>query len=439
MIGDDNYKYDFEDSNDHYWQSNDFWGEYNKTKTEKAEKYNPSVEEKQKLLNLIQKEKTEEKKKIVKPHINIGVIGHEGHGKTTVVKALLHSTDPNNKLAKWRVKDINHTPTVDADSYEFETAKLAVTCFDLPGSVRYTKNTFVGLSQLDAVILVIDASNGPMPQTREHIILARCAEVKNIIVYLNKTDLIKDDDLRDLVEMETRDMLTQYEFNGDNVKIISGSAKRFLMGFESTTIKALLGEINKLEVPKRDDDSSFLMSITKVISKSGGVVVTGTVKKGTLKQGEEVFVDGKTSIKCNSIQTFRRPITEAKAGENIAILCEGLKPTDITRGQVISKDNKVKLYSEFEAEVYVLSKDEGGRRTPFRSDYVPQFYFGAFDSPGKVEITAIKGKKSPFLAEPGENVSMKIKMLRPFILSKDMRVTIRDGQKTIGAGKVTKV
>jgi len=392
-------------------------------------------ETKEKLLNLMQTRKKETAKKIIKdkPHINIGCIGHASHGKTSIMNAILSQT--------LGVKSkTNPEPTKDVISKEFETPKLRVTFFDLPGDIKYTKNMFVGLSQLDAVILVVDASNGPMPQTREHIILARLVEIKKIFVFLNKIDLVHDDDLCDLVEMEVRDMLTQYEFNGDNVRVIWGSMKNWVKG-ELIPIKNLIAEINKMEVPERHNDESFLMQISKVIPKNGNVVITGTIKKGELKESDEVTIlnSNPITIKCNSIQTFCRPITKAKAGDNIAIYCDGLKETDIERGQLVIKGTKMGLHTAFEASTYLLSKDEGGRRTPFKNNYIPQFYFGSFDSPGTIEITAIEGKKSPLIAEPGENISIKVTLKKSFPLAKDMRVTIRDGQRTIGAGKINKV
>lgn len=398
---------------------------------------NPYDIEKEKFLEIMKKTEIKQSKvKKEKPHINIGGIGHLGHGKTTLMHALLLTAGIKDK--------VRPSSTIDVKSVPFETNKYNITYFDCPGDTRYTKNMFVGASQLDTAILVVDASNGPMPQTREHIILARMAGIKNIIVFLNKTDLINDAELCDLVEMEVRDMLTQYEFNGDSVSIISGTALLAMRGTSPASIKRLINTIDKLVVPERQTND-FEMQIAKIVPKNGGVVAIGTIKNGILKEGEEIYAIGKWNQKlnCKFLESFCNRIPEAKAGDNIGIFFEGITASDIERGQILTKNKKAEVFTKFEAETYILSKDEGGRRAPFKDYYTPQFYFGSFDSPGTVEIGAViesgKTKKKVEFIEPGENVLIKVELKQPFPLLKNMRVTIRDGQKTIGAGKISKI
>jgi elongation factor Tu len=341
-----------------------------------------------------------------KKHINLGTIGHAGHGKTTLMAAIALATIKQKKPKATKPKQ-----TLDYSCIEYETDKLHISHFDCPGDDKYTKNMFNGLSQVDTVILVVDASNGPMPQTREHIILANCARIKSIIVFLNKIDLVNDLELCDLIEMETRDMLTQYEFNGDNVQVIRGSALKALQGQAGWEMKNLIGYINKLAVPEREN-KSFLMPISKVIPRKNGVIVTGTIKSGVVNESDEILIHGKNPQKviCKSIESFKKPIKKASAGDNIAILIENLSKDDVERGQLLSKEKEIKIYSKFEAETYILSKDEGGRRTPFIDGYIPQFYFKTFDSPGKIKILN-KDKKS---ITPGENANIQVELSNPF-------------------------
>ena len=385
-----------------------------------------------------------------KPHVNVGTIGHVDHGKTTLTAAL---TSVLSKLYGGEAKaydQIDAAPeekargiTINTAHVEYETKNRHYAHVDCPGHADYVKNMITGAAQMDGAILVVSAADGPMPQTREHILLARQVGVPYIIVYMNKCDMVDDAELLELVEMEVRELLDKYEFPGDATPIIHGSAKLALEGDKSE-----LGEGSILKLaealdtyipqPERAIDGAFLMPVEDVFSISGrGTVVTGRVERGVLKVGEEIEIVGITPTQkttCTGVEMFRKLLDQGQAGDNVGILLRGTKREDVQRGQVLCKPGSVKPHTHFTAEIYVLSKDEGGRHTPFFNNYRPQFYFRTTDVTGAVELA-----KDKEMVMPGDNVSITVKLINPIAMEEGLRFAIREGGRTVGAGVVAKI
>jgi elongation factor Tu len=385
-----------------------------------------------------------------KPHVNVGTIGHVDHGKTTLTAAI---TTVLSKMFGGEAKaydQIDAAPeekargiTINTAHVEYETKNRHYAHVDCPGHADYVKNMITGAAQMDGAILVCSAADGPMPQTREHILLARQVGVPYIIVFLNKCDMVDDAELLELVEMEVRELLSKYEFPGDDVPIIHGSAKLALEGD-----KGELGEMaimkladaldNYIPEPKRAIDGAFLMPIEDVFSISGrGTVVTGRIERGIVKVGEEIEIVGiKDTVKtiCTGVEMFRKLLDQGQAGDNVGILLRGTKREDVERGQVLAKPGSILPHTDFECEVYVLSKDEGGRHTPFFNNYRPQFYFRTTDVTGAVTLP-----EGTEMVMPGDNVKMVVALINPIAMEQGLRFAIREGGRTVGAGVVAKV
>ena len=385
-----------------------------------------------------------------KPHVNVGTIGHVDHGKTTLTAAL---TSVLSKLFGGQAMaydQIDAAPeekargiTINTAHVEYETKNRHYAHVDCPGHADYIKNMITGAAQMDGAILVVSAADGPMPQTREHILLARQVGVPYIIVYMNKCDMVDDAELLELVEMEVRELLDKYEFPGDATPIIHGSAKLALEGDKSE-----LGEGSILKLaealdtyipqPKRAIDGPFLMPVEDVFSISGrGTVVTGRVERGVIKVGEEIEIVGITPTQktvCTGVEMFRKLLDQGQAGDNVGILLRGTKREEVQRGQVLCKPGSVKPHTHFTAEIYVLSKEEGGRHTPFFNNYRPQFYFRTTDVTGAVELA-----KDKEMVMPGDNVSITVKLINPIAMEEGLRFAIREGGRTVGAGVVAKI
>ena len=387
-----------------------------------------------------------------KPHVNVGTIGHVDHGKTTLTAAILHALDLDGQKVRLRkVDDIDSAPeekargiTIALSHNEYETAARHYAHIDAPGHADYIKNMITGAAQMDGAILVVAATDGVMPQTREHILLAKQVGVPKIIVFLNKVDMVDDPDLIDLVEEEVRELLTKYDYDGEKVPVIRGSALKALDGKskDDEEVKKIL-ELTKaideyIPVPVRETDKPFLMPIEDIFSIEGrGTVVTGRIERGVVKIGEEVEIVGikdtsKTTI--TGIEMFNKQLDTGEAGDNAGLLLRGLKKEDVHRGQVLAKPGSVTPHTEFEAEVYILSKEEGGRHTPFFSGYKPQFYMRTTDVTG--DVTLAEGTE---MVMPGDTVTFKVKLVSPIALEEKQRFAIREGGKTVGAGVVTKV
>ncbi|KUK84204.1 MAG: Elongation factor Tu [Microgenomates bacterium 39_6] len=394
-----------------------------------------------------------EKFERTKPHLNIGTIGHVDHGKTTLTAAITKvlSNQPGNKTEAFDFNQIDKAPeeqergiTIDISHVEYETEKRHYAHIDCPGHADFVKNMITGAAQMDGAILVVSAADGPMPQTREHILLARQVNVPSIVVFLNKIDLVDDEELVDLVEVEIRELLNKYKFDGDKTPIIRGSALKALEtdGKDEKWAKSILELMEAVDThipePQRDTDKPFSMAIEDVFSIKGrGTVVTGRVERGVLKVNEEVEIVGlrdtqKTVV--TGIEMFRKSLDEARAGDNVGILLRGIEKDDVERGQVIAKPGTITPHTEFEAEVYILTKEEGGRHTPFFSGYRPQFYLGTTDVTG--EVTLPEGTE---MVMPGDNVNVKAKLITPIAAEKGLRFALREGGKTVGAGVITKV
>jgi elongation factor Tu len=395
-----------------------------------------------------------EKKKFErkKPHVNVGTIGHIDHGKTTLTAAIIHVLNFKGLVEKVEgVDQIDNAPeerargiTIALHHSEYESEKRHYAHIDAPGHADYIKNMITGAAQMDGAILVVSAADGPMPQTREHILLARQVGVPAIIVFLNKVDQVSDPELIDLVENEVRELLTKYQFPGNEVPVIRGSALAALnaKSIDDPACKPILDLVAAMDSyipdPVREIDKPFLMPIEDVFSIEGrGTVVTGRVERGVLKLNEEVEVVGlrptqKTVV--TGIEMFNKTLDEAQAGDNVGILLRGLKKEDVERGQVVAKPGSVTPHTEFEAEVYILTKEEGGRHTPFFSGYKPQFYIRTTDVTG--EVTLPQGIE---MVMPGDNVNLTIKLIAPVALEEKQRFAIREGGKTVGAGVVTKI
>jgi elongation factor Tu len=387
-----------------------------------------------------------------KPHVNIGTIGHVDHGKTTLTAAItkvLHDKYP--QLNESRAFDqIDNAPeerqrgiTINISHVEYQTEKRHYAHVDAPGHADYIKNMITGAAQMDGAILVCSAADGPMPQTREHILLARQVGVPYIVVYMNKCDMVDDEELLELVEMEIRELLSKYEFPGDDIPIIKGSALKALQGDQSD-----IGEPSILRLaealdtyipePKRALDGAFLMPVEDVFSISGrGTVVTGRVERGIIKVGEEIEIVGiKPTLKttCTGVEMFRKLLDQGQAGDNVGVLLRGTKREEVERGQVLAKPGSITPHTKFTAEIYVLGKDEGGRHTPFFQGYRPQFYFRTTDVTGAVELPA-----GTEMVMPGDNVSITVNLINPIAMEEGLRFAIREGGRTVGAGVVAKI
>ncbi|WWO98839.1 MAG: elongation factor Tu [Candidatus Dasytiphilus stammeri] len=383
-----------------------------------------------------------------KPHINVGTIGHVDHGKTTLTAAITTVLSKYYGGAAYSFYQIDNAPeekargiTINTSHVEYDTSMRHYAHVDCPGHADYVKNMITGAAQMDGAILVVAATDGPMPQTREHILLARQVGVPYIIVFINKCDMVDDEELLELVEMEVRDLLSQYDFPGETTPIVHGSALKALEGdrnWEEKIIE-LAGHLDTyIPEPKRDIEKPFLLPIEDVFSISGrGTVVTGRVEQGIIKIGDEVEIVGiRDTVKsiCTGVEMFRKLLDEGRAGENIGILLRGIKREDIERGQVLAKPNSIKPHAKFEAEVYILNKDEGGRHTPFFNGYRPQFYFRTTDVTGTIELP-----KEVEMVMPGDNIKMLVNLIHPIAMDEGLRFAIREGGRTVGAGLVTKV
>jgi elongation factor Tu len=383
-----------------------------------------------------------------KPHVNIGTIGHVDHGKTTLTAAITSVLAKSGKAQAKKYDEIDAAPeekergiTINTAHVEYETDQRHYAHVDCPGHADYVKNMITGAAQMDGAILVVSSADGPMPQTREHILLARQVGVPSIVVFMNKVDMVDDKDLLDLVEMEVRELLSKYEFPGDAIPIVKGSALKALEG-SSDHEKAILDLMTAVDeyipTPERPKDQPFLMPIEDVFNIEGrGTVATGRVERGVLKKMEEVEIVGirptaKTTV--TDIEMFRKLLDSAEAGDNVGVLLRGVKKDDIERGQVIAKPGTIKPHKKFKAEVYVLSKDEGGRHTPFFSNYRPQFYFRTTDVTGTIKLP-----EGVEMVMPGDNVSIEVDLITPIAMEKTIRFAIREGGRTVGAGRVADI
>ena len=386
-----------------------------------------------------------------KPHLNIGTIGHVDHGKTTLTAAITKYLAKKG-FAEFRAFDsIDNAPeekergvTINISHVEYETEKRHYAHVDCPGHADYIKNMISGAAHMDGTILVVAASDGPMPQTREHILLARQVQVPYVVVFLNKVDLVDDPELLDLVELELRELLSQYEFPGDAIPIIRGSALKALEAEDMASpdvkcIEELMKAVDEyIPEPKRDTDKSFLMSVGDVFIISGrGTVVTGRVDRGIIKVGEEVEIIGiRPTIKTvvTGVEMFRKTLDEGRAGDDVGLLLRGIKREEVERGQVVAKPASITPHTKFEAAVYVLTKEEGGRHTPFFSGYRPQFYFRTTDVTGVATLP-----EGVEMVMPGDNVKMTVELIMPIAMEEQLRFAIREGGRTVGAGVVSKV
>ena len=389
-----------------------------------------------------------------KPHVNIGTIGHVDHGKTTTTAAITKYLGLLGKAQYTAYDQIDGAPeerergiTINTAHVEYETENRHYAHVDCPGHADYVKNMITGAAQMDGAILVVSAADGPMPQTREHILLARQVGVKYIVVYLNKCDMVDDPELLELVEMEVRDLLSQYEFPGDEIPIIKGSSLKVL---ESTStdpndpvyapMKELMDAVDSyIPTPDRPTDGAFLMPVEDVFTITGrGTVATGRVERGVIKVNDEVEIVGlskeakKTVI--TGVEMFRKLLDQAEAGDNIGVLLRGIQRTEIERGQVIAKPGTIHPHTKFKAEVYILTKEEGGRHTPFFNGYRPQFYFRTTDVTGVIELPA-----GTEMVMPGDNITMKIELITPIAIEKGLRFAIREGGRTVGSGIVADI
>jgi elongation factor Tu len=384
-----------------------------------------------------------------KPHLNIGTIGHIDHGKTTLTAAItkvLHDKDPSTTYTSF--DEIDKAPeerergiTISIAHVEYETPNRHYAHVDCPGHADYIKNMITGAAQMDGAILVVAATDGPMPQTREHVLLARQVGVPSIVVALNKADMVDDEEILELVELEVRELLNEYEFPGDDTPIVRVSALKALEGDESWTPKIVeLMEAVDTHIPEptRDIDKPFLMPIEDVFSITGrGTVVTGRVERGVVHVNDEVAIVGikdTTKTVCTGVEMFRKLLDEGQAGDNIGALLRGTKKEDVERGQVLAKPNSITPHTNFQAQVYVLNKNEGGRHTPFFVNYRPQFYFRTTDITGS--ITLPDGVE---MVMPGDNIDMTVELIAPIAMEEGLRFAIREGGRTVGAGRVTKI
>jgi len=385
-----------------------------------------------------------------KPHVNVGTIGHVDHGKTTLTAAIT-KVMAEIRGGEFKAYDqIDNAPeerergiTIATAHVEYESDKRHYAHVDCPGHADYVKNMITGAAQMDGAILVVSAADGPMPQTREHILLSRQVGVPYILVYMNKADMVDDAELLELVEMEVRELLSSYDFPGDDTPIVIGSAKLALEGDTSEigvpSIVKLVDEMDRyIPEPERAIDGAFLMPVEDVFSISGrGTVVTGRIERGVVKVGDEVEIVGiraTTKTTCTGVEMFRKLLDQGQAGDNVGVLLRGTKREEVERGQVLCKPGSIKPHTKFEAEVYVLSKDEGGRHTPFFSNYRPQFYFRTTDVTGAVDLP-----EGVEMVMPGDNVKMTVSLINPIAMDEGLRFAIREGGRTVGAGVVAKV
>ncbi|MFT5390298.1 MAG: elongation factor Tu [Gammaproteobacteria bacterium] len=391
-----------------------------------------------------------EKFQRTKPHVNVGTIGHVDHGKTTLTAAITRVMAAAYGGDAKAFAEIDNAPeerargiTIATAHVEYESSARHYAHVDCPGHADYVKNMITGAAQMDGAILVVSAADGPMPQTREHILLARQVGVPYIVVYLNKCDMVDDEELLELVEMEVRELLDKYEFPGDDTPLIRGSALKALEGDTSEigepSIVALAAALDSyIPEPERAIDGAFLMPVEDVFSISGrGTVATGRVERGIVKVGEEVEIVGvKATVRttCTGVEMFRKLLDEGVAGDNIGVLLRGVKREDIERGQVLAKPGSITPHTYFEAEIYVLSKEEGGRHTPFFNGYRPQFYFRTTDVTGSVELP-----EGIEMVMPGDNVQVKARLIAPIAMEEGLRFAVREGGRTVGAGVVAKV
>ena len=385
-----------------------------------------------------------------KPHVNIGTIGHVDHGKTTLTAAItkvmadagradFSAYDQIDKAPEERERGI----TISTAHVEYETENRHYAHVDCPGHADYVKNMITGAAQMDGAILVVNAADGPMPQTREHILLARQVGVPALVVYLNKVDQVDDAELLELVDLEIRELLTSYEFPGDDIPIVKGSALAALEGRDEeigvNSINALMAEVDKyIPQPERPKDQPFLMPIEDVFSISGrGTGVTGRIERGVVKVGEEIEIVGlkdTTKTTCTGVEMFRKLLDQGEAGDNVGVLLRGTKREEVERGQVLSAPGSIKPFKKFKAEAYVLTKEEGGRHTPFFSNYRPQFYFRTTDVTGSVELPS-----GTEMVMPGDNIAMTVELIQPIAMDEGLRFAIREGGRTVGAGVVSSI
>ena len=385
-----------------------------------------------------------------KPHCDIGTIGHVDHGKTTLTAAITKVLAESGKANFTAYDQIDKAPeekargiTINTAHVEYETDKRHYAHVDCPGHADYVKNMITGAAQMDGAILVVSAADGPMPQTREHILLARQVGVPAIVVYLNKVDMVDDEELLELVELEVRELLTKYGFPGDDIPIVKGSALAALEGRDEAVgraqIMSLMAAVDSyIPQPERAVDLPFLMPIEDVFSISGrGTVVTGRVERGMVKVGEEVEIVGiKPTVKttCTGVEMFRKLLDQGQAGDNVGILLRGTKRDDVERGQVLCKPGSITPHTKFKGEVYILTKEEGGRHTPFFSNYRPQFYFRTTDVTGSIKLP-----EGTEMVMPGDNVAMEVDLIAPIAMEKGLRFAIREGGRTVGAGVVADI
>lgn len=387
-----------------------------------------------------------------KPHVNVGTIGHIDHGKTTTTAAIL-AVQTAKGLAKFKsysdiakggtVRDDTKTVTIAVSHVEYETATRHYAHIDCPGHADYIKNMITGAAQMDGAILVVSAADGPMPQTREHILLAKQVNVPALVVFLNKCDLVDDEELLELVEMEVRDLLTKYEFPGDDITIVRGNAKGALDNPADPKFNECIGHLmdaldKDVPEPQRENDKPMLMAIEDVFSIEGrGTVVTGRIEQGVLKVGDKLQLLGLTDpveTVCTGVEMFQKTLDQGQAGDNVGVLLRGIRKEDVQRGQVLAKPGSIKPHSKFECQVYVLSKEEGGRHTPFFSGYRPQFYFRTTDVTGEAKLMG-----GAEMCMPGDNVQMEVTLGKPIAMVENVRFAIREGGKTVGSGVVVKI
>jgi elongation factor Tu len=385
-----------------------------------------------------------------KPHLNVGTVGHVDHGKTTLTAAITKVLSKNEKDTSFRSFDsIDNAPeekergiTIATAHVEYSTDNRHYAHVDCPGHADYVKNMITGAAQMDGAILVVSAADGPMPQTREHILLARQVGVPYIVVFLNKVDMVDDEELLDLVELEVRELLSQYDFPGDDIPIIRGSALKALEGdseADEKPIYELMAAVDEyIPLPERDVDKDFLMPIEDVFSISGrGTVVTGRIERGMVKVGEEIEIVGITETRkkvVTGVEMFKKLLDEGQAGDNVGVLLRGTERSDVERGMVLAKPGSITPHTKFKAEVYVLSKEEGGRHTPFFNGYRPQFYFRTTDVTGTATLN-----EGVEMVMPGDNTALTIELITPIAIEKGLRFAIREGGRTVGAGTVTDV
>jgi elongation factor Tu len=384
-----------------------------------------------------------------KPHLNIGTIGHVDHGKTTLTAAITKVLSEKGYCQAKSFDQIDNAPeekergiTINTSHVEYETANRHYAHLDCPGHADYVKNMVTGAAQMDGAILVVAATDGPMPQTREHILLGRQVGIPRIVVFMNKVDMVDDDELLELVEMEVRELLSFYHYDGDNAPVIQGSALGALNGEEQwvATVQKLMDTVDTwIETPERDIEKPFLMSVEDVFSITGrGTVATGAIETGIVNTGDQVDIIGLREEKLTStvtgVEMFRKILDEGRAGENVGLLLRGIAKEDIKRGMVIAKPGSVKPHQKFKAEVYILKKEEGGRHTPFHNNYRPQFYFRTLDVTGTISLEA--GRE---MVMPGDNVTVEVTLITPVAMDKGLRFAIREGGRTVGAGQVTEI